>query len=186
MTYMMLTFTIIISLVYFNRHPKSSGIENPMAVIVQSHFSSYINVKILNDKNAYLLSELLNDAIYMSAEHDIEPIFNCTRSLRKYLEDHHQDLGYYNSGKNVIVYSLYINPCLDAVSTLQGHGLRKNDITKAFSKMINRVVRSSDYQKSYEWPFSFRNLVEKLEDEIPLAELYNAIYLTVYPKSSLN
>ena len=121
----------------------------------------------------------------MSAEHDIEPIFSCTKSLRRYLEDHHRDLGYYNSGKNVIVYSSYINLCLYAVSALQGHGLRNNNITKAFSKMIDRVVRSSDYQKSYEWPFSFRNLVEKLEVDIPIAKLYNAIYLTVDPKSSL-
>ena len=243
----------------------------------------------------------------MSAEQDIEPIFSCTKSLRRYLEDHHRDLGYYNlfTGKNMghgqhyramvnitdgqhqghgqhyramvnitgpwstlqghgqhyramvnitgpwstlqghgqhyramvnitgpwstlqghgqhyramvnitgpwstlqghgqhyramvnitgpwsILqghgqhYRAMVN-ITGPWSTLQGHGLRNNDITKVFSKMIDRLVRSSDYQKSYGWPFSFRNLVEKLEDDIQIAELYNEIYLTVYPKSSL-
>ena len=134
-----------------------------MTDIVRAHFISFINVKILNDKNAYLLRELLNDAISMSAEHNIEPIFGCTKSLKRYLLDNLKDLGYYKSGKNVIVYSSDVNPCLYAVSTLQGHGLRNNDITKAFSKMIDRVVKSIDDKEPNEGHFHSLILLKKLK-----------------------
>ena len=121
-------------LVYFNRRSKNDESENPKEELVRHHFISYIRVNICNDKNAYLLNDLLNDAIYMSQEHDIGAIFTNTKSLRRYLEQNFNELGFKKSGKNVIVYSLDIDPILYSESILNGHGLRKNDIIAALLK----------------------------------------------------
>ena len=154
-------------LLYFNRQSKNDESENPMEELVRHHFISYIRVNICNDKNAYLLNDLLNDAIYMSQEHDIEAIFTNTKSLRRYLEQNFKELGFKKSGKNVIVYSLDIDSILYSESILNGHGQRKSDIIAAFAKIIHRISDEYGKQESFDWPPSCDDLISGLENDKP-------------------
>ena len=43
-----------------------------------------------------------------------------------------------------------------------------------------------DEGQCYEWPLSPSCLVKKFENETPINELYNVIYLTLYPTYKLN
>ena len=152
-----------------------------MEKLVRNHFVSYIRVKIRNDKNAYLLNDLLNDTI-MSQEHDIGAIFTNTKSLRRYLEQNFKELGFKKSGKNVVVYSLDIDPILYSESILKGNGQRKNDIIAAFAKMIHRISEEYGKQESFDWPPSCDDLISGLENDKPIVDLNNTIYMTVYRK----
>ena len=49
--------------------------------IVIGEFNTYISVKIIKEKSAYLLNELLKDSNYFSSEFGIKPVFTCTKSL---------------------------------------------------------------------------------------------------------
>ena len=55
---------------------------------LNGELNSYIKVKIIQtkkeEKNAYPLNEKLKDFNYCSTEFDIEQVFTCTRSLRRY------------------------------------------------------------------------------------------------------
>ena len=63
--------TITHCFVYFNRLPKEEEEVDPMIDVVCNHFTSYVSVKICKQKNAYLLHDLLSDAISMSQEHTL-------------------------------------------------------------------------------------------------------------------
>ena len=47
--------------------------------IVIREFNTYITVKIIKEKSAYLLNELLKDSNQFSSEFGIEPVFTCTK-----------------------------------------------------------------------------------------------------------
>ena len=98
---------------------------------------------MIKEKSAYLLNELLKDSNYFSSEFGIEPVFTCTKSLRRHLEINFPEVIYFFSyGKFVVVYSADTNPWQYAVSTLKGTGLRNRDLTSAFAKMIRSSVES--------------------------------------------
>lgn len=62
-----------------------------------------------------------------------------TRSLkRKLLQEFNNNLGFFSTGRHVIVHVADINPCEFTVATLRGHRLRDNDLTKAFATMLSR------------------------------------------------
>ena len=54
--------------------------------------------------------------------------------------DINEDIGFFRSGKHVIVYSQYVNPCQHSVSTLKGFGLREDDIIKPFARLVKRNI----------------------------------------------
>ena len=70
-----------------------------------------LKVKILREKNAYLLKELLEDVKNLCKEHNTVPFINDTKPLRRCLEKNFNDqIGFLNSGRQVIVYSAETNP----------------------------------------------------------------------------
>ena len=121
--------------------------------IVIREFNTYIRVKIIKEKSAYLLNKLLEDSNYFSSEFSIEPVFTCTKSLRRHLEINFPEvICFFNYGKFIIVYSADTNPCQYAVSTLKGTGLRNRDLTSAFAKVIRSSVESDLENQDEEWP----------------------------------
>ena len=100
-----------------------------------AYFILIVNPKMMNLKirwkNWYVIISFLISVWkfvtikIMSQEHDIGAIFTNTKSLRRYLEQNFKELGFKKSGKNVIVYSLDIDPILYSESILKGHGWRK-------------------------------------------------------------
>ena len=123
---------------YFTYKNKSNELD-PAIEFVRDHFRNCIDLKIIKQKQAYLLHELLNDVISLSEEYSVESIFNNTKSLRRFLEERFDNLGYHKFGKYVVVYSSDVDPIMYCESALKGHGLRKNDIMTSFVKRIHRA-----------------------------------------------
>ena len=49
-----------------------------------------------------------------------------------------------------MVYSSDVNPCIYVTVTLKGCGLRDEDLTRAFAKMIRKKIT----KRQQEWPIS--------------------------------
>ena len=149
-------------------------------------FKYRIKTKIIRDKKAYLLHELLKDIIYLSEEHDLETsAIAHTSSLKRYLvEEYSNDIAFFRSGKYLLVHPIDINPCTYSIATLHGCGLRDADITKAFGRMLRRKL--NERQKSdVSWPLTPEELLSRI-DTGPLPEIYNAIYFSIYESGSIN
>lgn len=86
-------------------------------------------------------------------------------------------LGFFSSGRQVIVYSSDMNPLKYTEATLKGHGLRDEDMIRACAAMIRRKVNTRIEEES-SWPCTPEELTEKL-DRGPLQEIYNLIYATI-------
>ena len=80
--------------------------------IASIEFWTYIRIKVINEKNAHLLKEILEDSKSLSLEHNVELFIKETKYLGIYLEKNFNDqIGFFNSGKQVIVYSPDTSPC---------------------------------------------------------------------------
>ena len=76
-----------------------------------------------------------------------------------------------------------MNTCEYTLATLHGCGLRDQDLTRVFGKMIRRKVASFD--DDIQWPLTPEKLLEVM-DKGPIPELFNAIYYTVHNSGKLN
>ena len=106
------------------------------------------------------------------------------------MKKHSNDqIGFFNSGKQVIVYSSDTNPCQNLVSTLQGYGLRDRDLVKTFSKFLRKKILSHnpeiEQNNVHEWPIWVQKLI-RLFDDGPMQDLYNTTHLTLYPNCKYN
>ena len=149
-------------------------------------FMYKVKVKIVRDKEAYLLHELLNDVKCLSAEQELDvPAIEHTSTLKVYLSKMFpESIAFFPSSKYLLVHPIDINPCTYSVATLHGFGLRDADLTKAFGKMIRRKLE--ELKSSGEtWPLTPDELLAKL-DTGPLPELYNSIYFSIHERGELN
>ena len=164
---------------------EKNEIEEEIAADVLKEFLGKMKMKVLREKNAYLLRELLEDLKNMSEENGVIPIVKHTVELkRRILEEFEDKISFYPTGRQVIVYSSDVNPCDYSESTLKGHGLRENDLIRAFAKMVkgkNEKRRKDESQ----WPFTPEQLLTNL-DSGPLPDLYNIIYATIDPNFKIN
>ena len=94
-------------------------------------------------------------------------------------------IDYYKEGvtSKVIVHSVNINPCHYAVATTKGAGLRDDDLTKAFARLVHRKLKASELQS---WPISPEEFLHRLDDAGPLTFISNAIAWTVDPAFAKN
>ena len=94
-------------------------------------------------------------------------------------------IAYYKEGvtSKVIVHSVIVNPCQYAVATMKGAGLRDDDLTKAFARLVRRKLKASELQS---WPISPEELLHRLDDAGPLTFIFNAIVWTVNPAFAKN
>ena len=152
---------------------------------IQGMFFIAVRMKIVHQKNAYLLNDLLKYYQNVFVEEDCKPLLSDTRSLkRKLLQEFNNDLGFFPTGRYVIVHAADINPCEFTVATLRGHGLRDNDLIKAFATMLKcKIETRVDGERK--WPYTPDELIEML-DRSPLKEIYNVIYASINPSYKVN
>jgi hypothetical protein len=128
---------------------------------------------------------LLKDYENLFVEEDCKPLLSDTRSLkRKHLQEFNDDLGFFPTGRHVIVHAADINPCEFTVATLRGHGLRDSYLIKAFATMLKcKIETRVDGERK--WPSIPDELIEML-DRGPFKEIYNVIYASINPAYKVN
>ena len=160
-------------------------IEEEIAANVLKEFLGKIKIKVLRERNAYLLRELLEDLRSMSEENGVVSVVKHTVELkRRILEEFEEKIGFYPTGRQVIVFSSNVNPCDYSEATLKGHGLRENDLIRAFACMIKGKIKKKKKDES-QWPFTPEQLLTNINSG-PLPDLYNIIYATIDPTFKIN
>ena len=116
-------------------------------------FMYKVTIKLVRDKAAYLLHELLRDIKYLNTEHELETLAaKHASSLKRYLMKHFpEEIEFLSSVKYLVFHPININPCTYSVATLHGYGFHDSDLQKAFGKMIYQKLQD---RKVY-WPWSY-------------------------------
>ena len=141
-------------------------------------FFSKIRLKILIDKEAYMLNDLLKDIEVISNSHGVETVVKQTVEVRRLLTSKFgEEISFFPSGKYRIVHASDINPC-ESVATLQGFGLREDDIVKLFRRLVRRKIQQK-HENDTRLTMSKEEMIALL-DKGPLPALYNAIFYTLY------
>ena len=93
-----------------------------------------INKLIICGKEAFLISDLLEDIKCLHQENGIEEsIITITRTLKKKMIDTFpEEISLYPNGKYLIVQSSNVNPCQYIVAVLNGKGLKVTSARKLF------------------------------------------------------
>ena len=145
-----------------------------------------VKTQIIRDKNAFLLNELLRDVERLSEELGLEtPALTDTRSLKRFLlKELEDDIAFFPSGKLLVVHSPEVNPCEYSVATLRGFGLRDEDLSKSFGRMLRRKLQARK-QNGTSLPLSPEEFLSML-DQGPLPDLYNAIYYSMCDRGKRN
>ncbi len=135
--------------------------------------------KIIKEKCAFLLHELLQDISYANEEVGLDaPIISDTRSHRRKIEEEFgEHISFRSASIYVLVYASDTNPCDYAVATLRGQGLRDDDLIRAFGRMIRRRLQCRDEQPT-KLPLTAEEFFLEL-DRGPPPDLYNAIFYTI-------
>ena len=158
---------------------------NDIKIKVIEEFMTLIRRKIIKDKEAYLMTDLLEEIEYLSTTNGLQE--SCIKyifMMKRKLQDRFGDqISFYMSGRNLVVHPTSVNPCMYAVETLKGAGLRDDDLTKAFANMIRRKLRQEAHE---EWPITAEELIAKLDSSGPMACIYNAIAWTLNPNATKN
>ena len=93
-----------------------------------------INKRIICGKEAFLISDLLEDIKCLRQENGIEEsIITITRTLKRKMTDTFpEEISLYPNGKYLIVQSSHANPGQYIVAVLNGKGLKVNSARKLF------------------------------------------------------
>ena len=152
---------------------------------VNRDFFQLFKRKVLKDFEAYLMSELMKDIKEMSEDSGLtQSSIKHSYVLKAKLQDVFGDqISFYKAGRQQIVHPSNLNPCMYAMATLQGAGLRDDDLSKAFGRMIKRKLCD---RKIGKWPISPDELLLKLENNGPLTCMYNAIAWSVNSQTQKN
>ena len=153
---------------------------------VMQSFYYKVKSRILRDKGAFLLNELLEDIEILSDEQGLSsPAIQHTSTLKmKLIQEFGESISFFPHGRYLLVHSADTNPCEYAIAALHGCGLRDNDIAKSFGRMVRRQVQKIADKKK-QWPLTPEELTEML-DRGPAQCLYNAIYYTMHDHAKLN
>ena len=95
-----------------------------------------------------------------------------------------ESIGVYESGKYVIVYSEYTNPCAYSISILKGFELKNEGVIKSFENKIkqNNSQPSDEIPEFPYTPHELKNLIWKG----PWRVLFNAVFMKVHDYIKLN
>ena len=146
-------------------------------------FSELFRKKALIDRNAYLMTELIQDIYEVSLENGLQhAIINHAHLFKKRLvKQFGNSIAFYVVGKEHIVYCSKFNPCKYAVATLEGAGLRDDNICLSFARMIGRHIEKSTVRE----PLSFSELIRNLKSHQPLQPSFNTTAWTLNPKGGM-
>ncbi len=93
-----------------------------------------------------------------------------------------EDIGFYPTGKYVVVHNATVNPCEYSIATLKGHCMRDEDFVKSFASFVREKIKQRVFDSL---PEDSESLIKQLNDG-PIPELYNVIYATMYPTFKTN
>ena len=107
------------------------------------------------------MTELIQDIHEVFLENGLQDaIIIHTHLLKKRLiEEFGNAVGFYTVGKKQIVYCSEINPCKYAVATLEGAGMRCDNMYLSFARMIRRHIEKSTGRE----PISFSELINNFK-----------------------
>ena len=60
-----------------------------------------------------------------------------------------ESIGFYKTGRQVIVFSQLVNPCEYSVNILKGGGLTELELTKSFATMVKRKAAEKQLTVSH-------------------------------------
>ena len=164
----------------FVREKEIEGTTSGAEIPGRCDFLRLISKKILQEKKAYFLTELIRDIAEMSSNAELyEPFVKYGYELKDLLsKSFGNQVAYYKEGvtSKVIVHSVIVNSCQYAVATMKGAGLRDDDLTKAFARLVRRKLKASELQS---WLISPEELLHRLDAAGPLTFIFNAIAWTV-------
>ena len=101
-----------------------------------------IKRKIIKEKCAYILKDLLEDLISICEEMNVETVISNNRTLRRRLEEKFGTAIAFDVHGSTLVCDSDTKPCDYAVAALHGCGLRDNDFVKAFGKMVKQKTEN--------------------------------------------
>ena len=134
---------------------------------ISEAFFNLFERKVITEKNAYLLTELLTDINEMSNDAGLtDPTIKQTSNLKKRLEQHFPGkIAFEKVNNKLIVYPIDVNPCFYVSKTLEGSGLRDEDLTRTFARMVHRKLLSKERRMM--WPITAEQLLKGLESSGP-------------------
>ena len=105
-------------------------------------FFHKIRRKIINEKCAFLLKELLNDLLVICEDSSLkDPVINNKRTLKRRLEQEFRDEISFDVKQYTLVYASDTKPCDYATAALHGCGLRDDDFVRAFGRIVRRKIK---------------------------------------------
>jgi hypothetical protein len=117
----------------------------PLIITTTRHVTQLFrlfHIQVIKDKEAYLLTELLEDLGELSQDQDQDepPV----------MKNYGYAIDFYVVGKRLIVHPSGQSTLVYTVATLQGHGLREDDLPRAFARLIRRKISSRE--TVVKWP----------------------------------
>ena len=93
--------------------------------------------------SAFLLSNSLKELMKLYENYGICPLTDNTKELKRRLTKKFEEkIGFFPWGKQLIVFSIEVNPCQYSVATLDGFGLSDNYIIRSFDRMVRRKLQT--------------------------------------------
>ena len=96
--------------------------------------------------------------------YDICPLIDNTKDIkRRLIEKVDEKIGFFPSGKQLIVFSIEFNSCQYSVATLDDFGLSNNDVIRSFARMVGRKLQTCN-QLRESWPINIddnQNFVQR-------------------------
>ena len=96
--------------------------------------------------------------------HGICPLIDNIKELKRRLtKKFDKKIGFFPSGKQLIVFSIEFNPCQYSAATLDGFGLSNNDVIRSFARMVGRKLQTCN-QLRESWPINIddnQNFVQR-------------------------
>ena len=138
---------------------------------VLNSFDYQVKIKIICDKEASLLNELLEDVENISEEQHVSPpVFNYMKSLKRHLiQQFDEEIGVFPSRKYLLVHAKDVNPSTYSIATLHGYGLRDENLALSFGRMLRRKLMFN-MEETNKWPQTPKESMATL-DKGPLPDL---------------
>ena len=168
---------------YQKRTPDAEGKERKNAVM--NHFFRLFDRNVIQNHEAYLLIELIEDIQEFSEDYELtEPPLTRTCMLKNILfQKYGDDIRFGKIGNKIVVHASDVSALDYSMATMQGRGLREGDLTKAFSRLIRRKISE---RQSLNWPLEANELFDLLENYKPLQCIDNAIAWSINPKRAVD
>ena len=143
-------------------------------------FDEMFRRSVIEDKESYLMTELLKDLKEISQDYGLQvPPIRFTSALKAHLQDTFADLVSFSKvGKFQVAHSSLLGPVCYVEAAMKGHGMREDDLTKAFARLVQRKLESKD---QLEWPPTPDQVCKSIENLIPLSCIFNAIAWSINP-----